>query len=191
MLAAGRYDGPLGQAVVGHKERGRLALARPLGGLLAVAVLATATPEPVLLVPVPSAPRAVRARGQDHALRLATAAARVLRHTGHDVRAVAGLQVIRPVRDQAGLGAAARRANLAGAFAVRRGATGLTRSALVVVDDVMTTGSSLGAAVEAVRRAGGDVAGCAVVAVAGPVRGITPGGGAQGPQALPGSPGLG
>ena len=82
---------------------------------------------------------------------------------------MAALRVTRAVADQAGLSAAARRVNLAGAFAVRRRAAGdITASAVVVVDDVMTTGSSLGAAVDAVRCAGARVAACAVVAVASP-----------------------
>lgn len=165
--AAGRYEGPLGRAVVAHKERGRLALVRPLGRLLADAVVGLPGQTVVLLVPVPSASAAVRSRGQDHAARLAAAAATELRRRGRGAFAVPGLRVVRDVRDQAGLSAAARRANVTGAFAPGRRADRLRGVRCVVVDDVVTTGSTLAAAVAAVSRAGGDVVGCAVVAAAG------------------------
>jgi predicted amidophosphoribosyltransferase len=69
--SAGEYADPLRRLVVDHKEHGRLALARPLGRLLAVAVDAAwraehgATSPCVQLVPVPSHPAVVRRRGQD------------------------------------------------------------------------------------------------------------------------------
>ncbi|MEU9339479.1 hypothetical protein AB0D49_41150 [Streptomyces sp. NPDC048290] len=59
----------------------------------------------------------------------------------------------RPVADQAGLGAAARWANLAGALTVARGAEGLLDGRIVLVDDLMTTGASLAEAARAVREA--------------------------------------
>lgn len=168
LSAAGRYEGPLGRAVVGHKERGRLALAGPLGRLLADAVLALPCGRAELLVPVPSAAAAVRARGQDHARRLASAAATELRGRGRPVVAVPALTVVREVRDQAGLSGSARRANVTGAFALgRRHRGALAGRSVVVVDDVVTTGSSLAAAVEALTRSGAQVVGCAVVASAG------------------------
>src|SRR6476646_1963430 len=66
--AATEYDGTVRAMVVGHKERRLLALARPLGDLLARAVVAALTdrvgePAPVLLVPVPSRPSSTRERG--------------------------------------------------------------------------------------------------------------------------------
>ncbi|MBO0847217.1 MAG: ComF family protein, partial [Nocardioides sp.] len=65
--AATAYDGTVRAMVVGHKEHRLLALARPLGDLLAAAVgaaLADLVPEPapLVLVPVPSRPATVRAR---------------------------------------------------------------------------------------------------------------------------------
>ena len=53
--------------------------------------------------------------------------------------------------DQAGLGAAARQENLAGAFRLRRP---ISAAAAVLVDDLVTTGSSLTEAARVLGRPG-------------------------------------
>ena len=153
--AAGPYAGALRAVLLAHKERGRLALAAPLGARLAGAVDRLGA-GPVVLVPVPSAPSAVRARGHDHALRLARAAA-----AAAGTHALPALTTARRVADQSGLDAAQRAANLAWALRVRRPLEGLP---VVVVDDVMTTGATLVEAARALREGGAAVRGCAVVA---------------------------
>ena len=166
VTAFGRYDGPLRGLLLAHKEQGRTALAAPLGGALAAAVAdllrhgpaGPAGPAgPVVLVPVPSAPAAVRARGHDHAWRLATSAAAAL---PAGTRAVRLLVPARWIADQAGLSHAARAANLDGALAAR----GAVAGQVVVVDDVMTTGATVVEATRALRAAGSTVVGAAVVA---------------------------
>ncbi|MFI6442407.1 ComF family protein [Streptomyces sp. NPDC050759] len=109
---------------------------------------------PVLLVPVPSARRAVRARGHDPARRIALAAAGELRRAGMPARVVAVLRQRRRVADQSGLNSRQRLDNLAGALAVVPGGGRLLTEGLVVlVDDLMTTGASLTEAARAVREA--------------------------------------
>ncbi|QNN53611.1 ComF family protein [Nocardioides mesophilus] len=192
-VAAGEYGGALRLMVTAHKEEQVLALARPLGDVLAVAVetlLATATatatatdaatapatatgsgsdcaggaaPGPVLLVPVPSRRAAVRARGHDPLLRLTRRAASRLRAGGAAVRVARPLRPARRVADQAGLGAADRAANLRGALR----AVGPPRGRpcpVVVVDDVLTTGATAREAQRALEEAGWTVLGVAVVA---------------------------
>ncbi|PWI10255.1 hypothetical protein DIZ27_11550 [Streptomyces sp. NWU339] len=169
--AAAPYADEVRAALLAHKERGALALSRPLGEALAKAVRAglreAARSGPggvpgavrghrgaVLLVPVPSARRAVRARGHAPALRIARAAAGALRRQGLPVSVLPALRHRRDVADQSGLDARRRLANLAGALAVAPGCDRLLRDgSVVLVDDLMTTGASLAEAARAVRLA--------------------------------------
>ncbi|MEW2167659.1 ComF family protein [Streptomyces sp. NPDC007084] len=110
---------------------------------------------PVLLVPVPSARRAVRARGHDPARRIALAAAGELRRTGTPARVLGVLRQRRTVADQSGLNSRERLANLAGALEVVGGGARLLAEGgrVVLVDDLMTTGASLTEAARALRAA--------------------------------------
>ena len=158
VVAAAAYDGAVRAVLLAHKEHGRLGLVRPLGRALAgAAAAAGAVPgSGVRLVPVPSVPVVVRARGHDHARRLARCAARQL-----GLRCLPALVHAREVDDQAGLDAPGRADNLAGALRARRPLTGLQ---VVVVDDLVTTGATLAEAARALTAAGADVRGAAVVA---------------------------
>ncbi|MBT2394048.1 ComF family protein [Streptomyces sp. ISL-1] len=160
--AAAPYGDAVRAVLLAHKERGALGLARPLGVALAGAVraglprAARAAAGPLLLVPVPSARHAVRARGHDAARRIALAAAGELRRTGTEARALPVLRQWRAVADQSGLTAPERLANLAGALEVAAGGGRLLESGrAVLVDDLMTTGASLVEAARALRVAAG------------------------------------
>jgi predicted amidophosphoribosyltransferase len=164
VAAAATYDGVVRSALIAHKERGVLRLAGPLGGALATAVaalpLAGPAPAALRLVPVPSRPAVVRARGHDPTARIAAAAARRL---GPGVRVARLLRQGRRVADQSGLDALARARNLEGALRVR-GRPGSTGLPVVVVDDLVTTGASLAEAARALDGCGFVVLGAAVVA---------------------------
>ncbi|GAA4917252.1 ComF family protein [Streptomyces coeruleoprunus] len=162
--AAAPYADAVRAVLLAHKERGALGLARPLGVALASAVRAAAGPRgawgegagagPLLLVPLPSARRAVRARGHDSVRRIASAAAGELRRSGTVAWAVPVLRQCRAVADQSGLGARERLANMAGALEVGAGSGWFPPDGcLVLVDDLMTTGASLTEAARAVRAA--------------------------------------
>ncbi|WP_308130177.1 ComF family protein [Kitasatospora aureofaciens] len=173
--ATALYTDPVRQLLLAHKERGALRLAGPLGEALGRAVRSALGPHagraPLLLVPMPSARAAVRARGHDPTLRLASAAARSLRRAGLDVRAAPLLRHARPVADQAGLTAAERRRNLHGALTVLpRARRGLAGRQPVLVDDLVTTGASLVEAARALAAAGLPARAAATVAAAGPLR---------------------
>ncbi|MFD3761868.1 ComF family protein [Streptomyces sp. NPDC058622] len=195
--AAAAYEGGVRAALLAHKERGALPLAGALGGALAAAVLAGCG-EPgagagagvgagvgagmgeLVLVPVPSTRRQVRARGHDPTRRIALAAAGRLRRAGVPARVAPVLRLRRAVADQAGLGARQRRENLDGALAVCRGGARLTAGArLVLVDDLITTGATLAEAARALRAAGpargaAGAAGVAAAVVAAPAGAFGP-----------------
>ncbi|MEV0719298.1 phosphoribosyltransferase family protein, partial [Asanoa sp. NPDC050611] len=152
-------EGHRGSPLLAYKERGRATLAGPLGALLAeaVAVAAGGARRPVLLVPVPSTAAAIRARHGDHVGRLAARAARCLRRAGWSTA------VARPVRalpkpDATHLDSAQRAIAAAAAFRARPAALSRARRAaagraVVVVDDIVTTGATLAALTAILARA--------------------------------------
>lgn len=170
--ATGEYADTLRALVVGHKDRGQWSLARVLAGLLATAVRAAAGPpdgSPLVLVPVPSRPGSSRRRGYDPTGALVRGAARLLLRESYDALPAALLVSRGGVRDQAGLTAAERAANLAGsmccpAAGLRRLAARRTRARVVVCDDVLTTGATAREAQRALAAVGLDPAAVAVVA---------------------------
>ncbi|MBB5870234.1 putative amidophosphoribosyltransferase [Allocatelliglobosispora scoriae] len=165
--ALGPYGGELRELVLSYKDRGRHGLARPLGTLLAGVVLAVAD-TPVLLVPVPDTAKAARERHGDHMARLARQAARTLSTAGHPAE-VAYPLIARPKADSAHLNAAERAAAAAHAFATRRGRVESLRRkaagrAVVILDDVVTTGVTLAAVTEHLQAAGVRPNACATLA---------------------------
>nr|WP_246280503.1 phosphoribosyltransferase family protein [Nocardioides daedukensis] len=172
--SAGEYADVLRTLLLGHKEEHQFGLRRPLGHLLAAATAgllqATGTPagQQVLLVPVPSQPATVRARGHDATRVLARVAARQLRGRGYAAEPAHLLRVGR-VRDQAGLDSRQRHANLTGSMSCRPAARAAlsargVRAWTVVVDDVLTTGATAREAQRALESAGVPVLGIATVA---------------------------
>ena len=185
--ACGAYEGALRSLVVAHKEHGQQALAAPLGTLLAeavVTVLAAVPPTtaPLVLVPAPSRPAAVRARGRDAALVLVRATARELRRREVPVLVVPLLSTRPGLVDQAGLGAEERAANLDGSLRVRPGRLERLASRVpgiagtVLCDDVVTTGATLAEASRALRAVGLPVLGAAALGATSRRRGDLPGG---------------
>lgn len=172
--AQGVYAGILGQVVRRHKDEARLDLtawcAPYLRGALArclqedPVVTVAASGGVLLLTSVPSASRAVRARGRDP---LWDILVRALPSGGRAALAPTRLlRVARPTRDQAGLDAVARAGNLRGAMRVRRSAcSGLQGRVVIVVDDIVTTGSTLVEAHRALHDAGAaHVVACTIAA---------------------------
>jgi predicted amidophosphoribosyltransferase len=157
------YEGPVRAAVLAWKDGGRA----DLGPVMVAAVVRAARVAaaeaggsgPVAVVPVPSRPASVRRRGEDLVARLAAGVVADL--GGPPAARLERAVTRRGGRDQAGLGARARARNAA-AFRLRGEVD--PGSVYWLVDDVVTTGATLGACAEALARAGGVVLGAVAVA---------------------------
>jgi ComF family protein len=158
--AALRYGPVAREALHAFKFDGRRALAVPLADVLAglgLSALPGAAPD--LLIPVPLHPRRERERGYNQSALLARRlgyAWGVAVAPGALVRAVA-------TAPQSELDAAARRRNVRRAFVVRRPDLVIGRHVLLV-DDIFTTGATVGECARALNRAGAAAVGVLTVA---------------------------
>lgn len=176
VAGAGEYTGTLRSVIVALKARRRTDVI-PVVGILLAAAIAHALEEAgyaggeVAVVPVPASAAALRERGRDLVGDLTSHACGLLADDGLDIRPAPVLKVVRH-RDQVGSGARERRRNVAGAHAPRRdrgsgGGWERVHSAghVILVDDVLTTGSTLAESATVLREAGVRAAACAVIAV--------------------------
>ena len=151
MLSALVYEYPLDRIIAGAKFRQRLDFAAALGGLLGEYLCGPAgvTPGeyPDVIVPVPLHRRRLAARGFNQAAEIA---APVAQRLGLPLRIDACARV-RHTLEQSSLTGRARRRNLVGAFVARPDLAGLR---IAIVDDVLTTGTTVTAVAAAVREAG-------------------------------------
>jgi ComF family protein len=145
-MALGDYAPPVDGMVVALKAGGRLALAGVFGALLARRARRLDV-EGALIMPVPLAFERHSERGFNQALEIARRAARDL-----DLQLDAeALLRVRHAAPQHVLALAERRRNVRGAFTVR--ADVRSRHA-IVIDDVMTTGSTLDEIGSVLKKAG-------------------------------------
>lgn len=167
VTAAGPHRGALRRVVVDWKEHGRFPLTDFLSHHLAAAV-ATAADGDVALVPVPTSWPARWRRGDDLVLTLARAAAERLARVEHRVTVHPVLRRARRTADQAGLGAEDRAVNMHHAFLlIDRHRLPLDTS-ILIIDDVVTTGSTLAEAARALAVKGWGVQGAATIAATAP-----------------------
>jgi ComF family protein len=144
-----RYAYPLDHLVQGLKFRNQLACGRVLGQLFAENLLARAAPLPEAIVPVPLAPGRYRQRGYNQASELALS---IRRCTGITVMSDVVIRQ-RETSEQAGLDRKARRRNVRGAFAA---IAPLRARHVAILDDVVTTGSTVRELAAMLQRAGAE-----------------------------------
>jgi ComF family protein len=161
-LAAFVYGGALARAITRFKYEGRPDLARPLGDLLWSAIAPHASElRDAVVVPVPLHATRLAERGYNQAALLAN---RVAWRLEAPVRAVA-LARTRDTPRQATRGRSDRLSNVVHAFRVRQ-TRAVTGRAVLLVDDVRTTGSTLRACTTALTQAGAASVRTAVLAQA-------------------------
>lgn len=150
------------------KERGRRDLPASLGAALGAGLLrlhrSAPLPTGIWLVPAPSRRAAARSRGGDPVATMARSAARYAAARGVSTGAAPCLVTTGAARDSVGLDADARVANLANRVRWRQSGAPPRRAAVLLVDDVLTTGATSTAATAALRAAGLDVRGVLVLA---------------------------
>ncbi|MDB5951318.1 MAG: amidophosphoribosyltransferase, partial [Massilia sp.] len=151
-LAGADYQAPLDGLVLQLKFAGALALAPWFAEVVRDSVLADpGFVLPDVLCPVPLGPRRLVERGFNQALEMARPLAR---HLGVPLRARLAIRA-QDTRAQSGVAPDQRRRNMAGAFAVAPDARGWVRGRHIgLVDDVMTSGHTLGELAAAFKRAG-------------------------------------
>ena len=148
------YDGVIRSTIIGMKERGLRALAVYLTEILTrnLLDLHQNLKAEFIGVPIPSNKNSRRLRGFDH-LSLILPKDSPKEFCEFDPRA---LQVIRKVKDQQQLTLKDRQKNLVNAYDFRPRLLPRSRK-YVLIDDVITTGSSIRAGIAAVRAGGGEV----------------------------------
>lgn len=144
-LSLGHYRDVLRNAVLDFKFKHKRILGKPLGELLAVK-LQSATWKIDLIVPIPMSPNRRSERGYNPPRVLADHLAAVLGAECGNF-----LSVCRPLAHQLSLGKRERRQNIRGAFKVANHEK-IANKSVLLLDDVITTGSTLSEAALAVKQ---------------------------------------
>jgi predicted amidophosphoribosyltransferase len=161
VFALGRYAGPRRRAIVEMKEHGRTDLIAPLARVMALGIHRLLTwgivDAPLTLVPAPTRRSAARRRGGDPVGRVAAAAA-----GGHPgITVVRALRARAGTRDSVGLDTAGRGRNVAGRVALTNRPP---RTGVLIVDDVVTTGTTAAESVRVLQQHGVPVTGVLALA---------------------------
>lgn len=145
---AARYEGAVAEAIRLFKFRDKRSLAGPLAELMRAFAEAEMEPERYdALVPVPLHRVRERARGYNQSTLLAEALLPAFPNAALDT----SLKRIRPTRTQSRLSGSDRKGNVRGAFAVI--GDSLRGKTVLLIDDVVTTSTTVSACGEAIARA--------------------------------------
>ena len=171
-FACGTYRDGVRRAVLNWKDHGDQECDRPFTAACTALVDAVALPSvlrelggEVSIVPAPSSVSSMRTRGRRHLWPIAKGLAQELAARGIDASAVDALHIAQSHGKSVQTSSAAERATRLG----ERGMVGergkLSGRQVLLLDDIVTTGTTMRRCVQAVRRSGGTVvAGIALAA---------------------------
>ena len=160
VFTLGRYAGSRREAIVAVKEHGRADLISPLAVALEAGLQRLLTwgviEAPLTIVPAPTRRSAARRRGGDPVTRIARVATAGL----DGIHVVQALRLRALARDSVGLSRADRQRNIAGRVKIIKALAG----AVLLVDDIVTTGATATESVRVLHVAGAHVTGALAVA---------------------------
>ena len=155
-----RYEGVVREAVLRFKFRGAQSAAEGFGALLTQCVVEELSGEFDVVTYAPVSKKRLRTRGYDQARLIACETAKLWK--------TKPLTLLRKTRDnppQSGFGAEERRGNVVGVYeAANAGA--LKNARILLIDDIVTTGSTLSECARVLKAAGARSVVCACLASA-------------------------
>ena len=162
--AAGVYEGPLMKAIHALKYKGKIQLARPLGRLLFHVYSGyDELTRMDIITPIPLHPSRMRKRGFNQAQLLLRDWADLAAGEGRSLNLAPLLVRQKKTLAQTGLGKDARKANIRGAFSLRKGVR-VAKKQVLLIDDVYTTGATSEECARILMKNGADAVGVLTLA---------------------------
>ena len=149
------YDETTSSVILAAKESGNKdavkLIARSITSSISFAILNLGISQPINLVTIPSQLSAIRRRGRDHIKDLVQEVISQLNQ--QNIYAIYSplLKPIKKIKDQSDLNGSQRKENMSHAFIVK--SSPISQSAVILIDDLVTTGASIHEGVRALGEA--------------------------------------
>ena len=126
-------------------------IARSIASSISFAILNLGISQPINLVTIPSQLSAIRRRGRDHIKDLVQEVITQLNEQNIDAIYLPILKPMKKSKDQSNLNGLERKENMSNAFIVK--SSPISQSAVILIDDLVTTGASIQEGVRALAEA--------------------------------------
>jgi len=126
-------------------------IARSIASSISFAILNLGISQPINLVTIPSQLSAIRRRGRDHIKDLVQEVIIQLNQQEIDAVYLPILKPIKKIKDQSNLNGLQRKENMSHAFTVK--SSPISQSAVILIDDLVTSGASIHEGVRALGEA--------------------------------------
>jgi ComF family protein len=149
------YDETTSPIILAAKESGNREaiklIARSIASSISFAISNLGIAQPINLVTIPSQLSAIRRRGRDHIKDLVQEVIIQLNQQNIDAIYLPILKPIKKIKDQSDLNGLQRKENMSQAFIVK--SSPISQSAVILIDDLVTTGASIHEGVRALSEA--------------------------------------